>query len=64
LDALTGNSFLASTSPRRGHGRFERRTIQIINAPAHIRMRFPHARQVALIERVRDPQAQDKPIRL
>ena len=34
-----------------GHGRRERRTIQVIDAPAHIRDRFPHARQVALIER-------------
>jgi len=35
----------------RGHGRHERRTIQVTDAPAHIRTRFPHARQVALIER-------------
>src|ERR1039457_3765284 len=34
-----------------GHGRRERRTIQIMDAPAHIARRFPHARQVALIER-------------
>jgi len=34
-----------------GHGRRERRTIQVTDAPAHIRKRFPHARQVALIER-------------
>ncbi len=35
----------------KGHGRRERRTIQVMTAPAHIRKRFPHARQVALIER-------------
>jgi hypothetical protein len=34
-----------------GHGRRERRTIQVMDAPDHIRRRFPHARQVALIER-------------
>jgi predicted transposase YbfD/YdcC len=35
----------------KGHGRRERRTIQVTDAPAHIRKRFPHARQVALVER-------------
>src|SRR5271165_1506022 len=35
----------------KGHGRRERRTIQVMNVPAHIRKRFPHARQAALIER-------------
>jgi hypothetical protein len=35
----------------KGHGRRERRTIQVMNAPAHVTRRFPHARQVALIER-------------
>lgn len=34
-----------------GHGRHERRTIQVMDAPAHVKKRFPHARQVALIER-------------
>jgi predicted transposase YbfD/YdcC len=34
-----------------GHGRRERRTIQVTDAPAHVAKRFPHARQVALIER-------------
>jgi hypothetical protein len=34
-----------------GHGRHERRTIQVMDAPGHIKKRFPHARQVALIER-------------
>jgi predicted transposase YbfD/YdcC len=34
-----------------GHGRRERRTIQVMDAPEHIRNRFPHARQAALIER-------------
>ena len=35
----------------KGHGRRERRTIQVMDAPEHVRKRFPHARQVALIER-------------
>jgi predicted transposase YbfD/YdcC len=35
----------------KGHGRRERRTIQVMDAPAHITARFPCARQVALIER-------------
>ncbi|MDQ2874216.1 MAG: hypothetical protein M3Y33_05135 [Actinomycetota bacterium] len=35
----------------RGHGRHERRTIQVTDAPACIKARFPHARQVALTGR-------------
>jgi predicted transposase YbfD/YdcC len=35
----------------KGHGRRERRTIQVTDAPVQVRARFPHARQVALIER-------------
>lgn len=35
----------------KGHGRRERRTIQVMDAPAHVTARFPHARQVGLIER-------------
>lgn len=38
-------------SSQNGHGRRERRTIQVIDAPGHIRNRFPHPHQVALIER-------------
>jgi predicted transposase YbfD/YdcC len=34
-----------------GHGRKERRTIQVMDAPEQVRALFPHARQVALIER-------------
>ncbi len=34
-----------------GHGRSEKRTIQVMDAPGHIRAIFPHARQVFLIER-------------
>jgi len=34
-----------------GHGRKERRTIQVMDAPEEIKVLFPHARQVALIER-------------
>jgi hypothetical protein len=35
----------------RGRGRRERRTIQVLDAPGHVRSRFPHARQAALAER-------------
>ncbi len=34
-----------------GHGRRERRTIQVMDAPEHVKALFPHTRQVALIER-------------
>jgi len=34
-----------------GHGRKEKRTIQVTDAPDHIRAMLPHARQVFLIER-------------
>jgi len=34
-----------------GHGRTEKRTIQVMDAPGHIAAMFPHARQVFLIER-------------
>jgi predicted transposase YbfD/YdcC len=34
-----------------GHGRKEKRTIQVMDAPAHIQELFPHAAQVFLIER-------------
>ena len=34
-----------------GHGRRERRSIQVMDASGHIRKRFPRARQAALIER-------------
>jgi predicted transposase YbfD/YdcC len=52
LDALDWASVpVQHATEEKGHGRRERRTIQVMNAPAHIRKRFPHARQVALIER-------------
>ncbi len=34
-----------------GHGRKEKRTIQVMDAPGHIAAMFPHAAQVFLIER-------------
>jgi predicted transposase YbfD/YdcC len=34
-----------------GHGRKQKRTIQVMDAPDHVRAMFPHARQVFLIER-------------
>ena len=52
LDALDWASApVQHATQEQGHGRRERRTIQVTDAPAHIRKRFPHARQVALIER-------------
>jgi predicted transposase YbfD/YdcC len=52
IDALDWKSVpVQHVTDEKGHGRRERRTIQVTDAPAHIRKRFPHARQVALIER-------------
>ena len=52
LDALDWASVpVRHVTEEKGHGRRERRTIQVMNVPAHIRKRFPHARQAALIER-------------
>ena len=52
LDALDWASVpVRHATEEKGHGRRERRTIQVTDAPAHIVKRFPHARQVALIER-------------
>ena len=52
LDALDWASVpVQHVTDEKGHGRRERRTIQVTAAPAHIAKRFPYARQVALIER-------------
>jgi predicted transposase YbfD/YdcC len=52
LDALDWAAVpVQHATEEKGHGRCERRTIQVMDAPAHIRKRFPHVRQVALIER-------------
>ncbi len=52
IDALDWKSVpVQHVTEDKGHGRRERRTIQVMDAPAHIAKRFPHARQVALIER-------------
>jgi len=52
LDALDWKSVpVQHAADEKGHGRRERRTIHVMNAPEHIRNRFPHARQAALIER-------------
>jgi len=52
LDALDWASVpVQHATEEHGHGRRERRTIQVMDAPAHIKARFPHVRQVALIER-------------
>lgn len=50
LDALPwGQVPVAHTDSDRGHGRAERRTIQVLPAPEHLR--FPHAKQAFLVER-------------
>ena len=52
LDALDWKAIpVQNATEEKGHGRRERRTIQVMDAPAHVARRFPHARQVALIER-------------
>jgi predicted transposase YbfD/YdcC len=51
LDALNWKRVRRHVTRDSGHGRREKRTIQVTDAPAHVRRRFPHARQVALIER-------------
>jgi predicted transposase YbfD/YdcC len=52
LDALDWDSVKVQHETReKGHGRREQRTIQVMDAPAQIQEMFPHARQVALIER-------------
>jgi predicted transposase YbfD/YdcC len=52
IDALNWASVpVQHATQEKGHGPRERRTIQVMDAPAHITKRFPHARQVALIER-------------
>jgi len=52
LDALDWKNVpVQHAAEERGHGRHERRTLQVTDAPGHIRRRFPHARQVALAER-------------
>jgi hypothetical protein len=52
LDALGWASALVQhATQEQGHGRRERRTIQVADAPAHVARRFPHARQVALVQR-------------
>jgi predicted transposase YbfD/YdcC len=51
LDALNWKKARRHVTAERRHGRWERRTIQVLPVPAHVRRRFPHARQAALIER-------------
>jgi hypothetical protein len=51
LDALDWAQVPRLVTEERGHGRWEKRTIQVMDAPEHITARFPHARQVALVER-------------
>jgi predicted transposase YbfD/YdcC len=52
LDALDWASVpVQHETTETGHGRRERRTIQVTDAPDHVKDLFPGARQVALIER-------------
>jgi DDE_Tnp_1-associated len=52
LDALDWDAVPVQHAAREsGHGRKEKRTIQVMDAPNHIRELFPHVRQAALIER-------------
>jgi hypothetical protein len=52
LDALDWAKVpVQHVTEEKGYGCRERRTIQVMDAPDHIRRRFPHARQAALIER-------------
>jgi hypothetical protein len=51
LDALNWKKARRHVTAERRHGRWEKRTIQVLPVPAHIRRRFPHARQAALTER-------------
>jgi len=52
LDALDWASVpIGHQITETGHGRSERRTIQVIDAPDHIRSLFPHVGQVFLVER-------------
>ena len=52
LDALDWNAVPVShQSTETGHGRAEKPTIHVMDAPDHIRSMFPHIQQVFLIER-------------
>jgi predicted transposase YbfD/YdcC len=52
LDALDWASVpVGHETTEAGHGRREHRTIQVMDAPEDIKARFPHVRQVSLIER-------------
>jgi predicted transposase YbfD/YdcC len=52
LDALDWEKVqIQHETSEKGHGRAERRTIQVMDAPEQVRALFPHARQIALIER-------------
>ncbi|MCA1681726.1 MAG: ISAs1 family transposase, partial [Actinobacteria bacterium] len=52
LDALDWTSVpIGHQVTETAHGRTERRTIQVIDAPDHITSLFPHVKQVFLIER-------------
>jgi hypothetical protein len=54
IDALDWASVpVRHATEEKGHGRRERRTIQVMNAPAHITRRFPHARQAAWLASAR-----------
>ena len=52
IDALDWASVpVRHATEEKGHGRRERRTTQVMDAPAHITRRFPHARQARYVTR-------------
>jgi predicted transposase YbfD/YdcC len=51
LEALNWKKARRHATEERRHGRWEKRTVQVLDAPAHVRRRFPHARQAARVER-------------
>jgi predicted transposase YbfD/YdcC len=51
LAALNWGKARRHATEERRHGRWEKRTVAVLDAPAHVRRRFPHARQAARIER-------------
>ena len=51
LNALNWKKARRHVTEERRHGRWEKRAVQVLPVPAHVRRRFPHARQAARIER-------------
>jgi predicted transposase YbfD/YdcC len=51
LAALNWNRARRHVTGERRHGRRETREVRVMDAPAHVTRRFPHARQVARVQR-------------